>query len=74
MRRYVFLAVLGATLAAGCSTTNTQTAATDDDDKVVVTGSRIPRNDRDAAGLKTTADKNAIQDMMRPLPAPGMRQ
>ena len=34
--------------------------------KVTVTGSRIPRGDRNAAGLKSTGDKNSITDMMRP--------
>ena len=65
MNRYglVLAAAFAATLAAGCSTSGTQAA--DDDDKVYVTGSRIPRNDRAAAGLKTTEDQNAIKDMVR---------
>lgn len=54
---------LAATVTTGCSTTGSQ--ATDDDDKVYVTGSRIPRNDRAAAGVKTTEDKNSITDMLR---------
>jgi hypothetical protein len=75
MKRYLLLAALGAVLVAGCATNNTKTAskaATDDDEKVSVTGSRIPRNDRNAAGLKGTSDKNAITDMMRPTGGGGM--
>ena len=74
MKRYLLLAALGAALVAGCATNpNTKTAATtDDDEKVTVTGSRIPRNDRNAAGLKGTSDKNSISDMMRPTGGGGM--
>jgi hypothetical protein len=63
MKHYVCLAALAAMLVAGCSTTNTQSAATDDEDKVTVTGSRIPVKDRTAA-TKTT-DKNTIDDFSR---------
>jgi hypothetical protein len=70
MRFNLILATaLAATLSAGCSTTGTQ--ATDDDDKVYVTGSRISRNDRAAAGVTSTTDKNQINDMMRPAGATG---
>jgi hypothetical protein len=72
MKRYVLLAALGTSLVAGCSTNNTKSAAVDDDDKMVVTGSRIPRSDRNAAGVKSTGDTNAIKDMMRPNPGGGM--
>ena len=72
MKRYVLLAALGAALVAGCATNNTKTAATDDDEKVTVTGSRIPRGDRNAPGLKGTSDKNSITDMMRPAGGGGM--
>ena len=73
MKRYLLLAALGAALVAGCATNpNTKTAATDDEDKVTVTGSRIPRGDRNAAGLKSTGDKNSITDMMRPTGGGGM--
>ena len=66
----ILATAFAATLSAGCSTTGTQ--AMDDDDKVYVTGSRIPRNDRAAAGVTSTEDKNQIQDMMRrPGGAPG---
>ena len=44
----------------------------DDDEKVTVTGSRIPRKDRNAAGVKSTTDKNAIKDMMKPNAGGGM--
>ena len=69
MKQYLLLAAFGAVLVAGCATNNTKTAstaATDDEEKVTVTGSRIPRNDRNAPGLKGTSDKNSITDMMRP--------
>ncbi len=63
MKQYVYLAALAAVLVAGCSTTNTKSAATDDEDKVTVTGSRIPVKDRTAA-TKTT-DKSTIDDFSR---------
>ena len=67
MKRYLLLAALGAVLVAGCATNpNTKATATDDEEKVTVTGSRIPRGDRNAAGLKSTGDKDSITDMMRP--------
>jgi len=73
MKQYVLLAALGAVLVAGCATNNTtKTATADDDDKVTVTGSRIPRNDRNAAGVKSTSDTNAIKDMMKPNAGGGM--
>ena len=72
MKQFVILAALGASLLAGCSTNNTKTAAVDDDEKVTVTGSRIPRNDRNAAGVKSTSDTNAIKDMMKPNAGGGM--
>ena len=72
MNRYVFLVALATTLIAGCSTNRPPTTATDDDEKVVVTGSRIPRSDRNATGVKSTSDSNAIRDMMKPTPGGGM--
>ncbi len=75
MKQYLVLAALGAVLVAGCATNNTKTASAataDDDEKVTVTGSRIPRSDRNAAGLKGTSDKNSISDMMRPSGGGGM--
>ena len=63
MKQYVYLAALAAVLVAGCSTTNKQSAATDDDDKVTITGSRIPVKDKTAA-TKTT-DKGTIDDFSR---------
>ena len=64
MKHYVYLAALAAMLVAGCSTTNKQSAATDDEDKVTVTGSRIPVKDRTTAS-KTTTDRNSIDDFSR---------
>ena len=63
MKHYVYLAALAAMLVAGCSTTNTQSAATDDEDKVTVTGSRIPVKDRSAANKST--DRQTIDDFSR---------
>ena len=57
----VLLAVAGILLVAGCASTDRQTAS--DDDKVYVTGSRIPVKDRST--VLTTTDRNAIDDMMR---------
>lgn len=74
MKQYLLLAAFGAVAVAGCATNNSKTASTapDDEEKVMVTGSRIPRSDRNAAGLKGTSDKNAITDMMRPTGGGGM--
>ena len=69
MNRIVLLAALCATLAVGCESTSTQ-RATDNEDKVYVTGSRIPRNDRNSSGVKSTSDQKSISDMMKP-PASG---
>ena len=72
MNRYVFLVAVAATLIAGCSTNRPPSTATDDDEKVVVTGSRIPRSDRSATGVTSTNDSNAIHDMMKPNPGAGV--
>ena len=63
MTRYVILAALVATLAAGCSTKNPQSAAADDDDKTFVTGSHIPNKDKTT--VKAVTDRNSIDDMTR---------
>ena len=63
-----FLVLAGAIAvgcAGGCSTTGTGPAV-DDDDKVYVTGSRIPKTDRGSAGVKATDDQDAIRSMMKP--------
>ena len=61
-------AVVAATFFAGCSSTETKTA-TNNDDKVYVTGSRLPRSS--ASTVTATEDKNQIHDAMRPQPATG---
>jgi len=68
-----FLVIAGAlavTCAGGCSTTGTSPAV-DDDEKVFVTGSRIPKSDRSSAGAKTTSDPDQIRSMMKPQTAGG---
>ena len=69
MNRYVLLAALCATLAAGCESTSTQRPL-DDDEKVYVTGSRIPRSDRVGSGVKSTSDQQDIRGILNP-PASG---
>jgi len=65
MNRYGFLlaTVIVATLAAGCATNGSSSSAANDEDKVTVTGSRIPVKDHTAAN-KTT-DKKDIDDFAR---------
>ena len=67
MNRYGFLlaTALVATLAAGCATNGTSSSAANDDDKVTVTGSRIPVKGSATGTVSATSDKNAINDMMR---------
>jgi hypothetical protein len=55
-------AIVTALVVAGCASTNRDTPSFDDD-KVYVTGSRIPVRDRST--VLTTSDRNAIDDMMR---------
>lgn len=63
MNRYTLLAALGATLlVAACGTPSKSAASHDDDDeKTVVTGSRIPVKN----GAAKTSDKSLIDDMNR---------
>jgi hypothetical protein len=67
LKRFVFLAVLGAMLAAGCSTNNTKSSATDDDDKTYVTGSRLPV--KDGSTSKSMSNKQDIDDMTKSINA-----
>jgi hypothetical protein len=67
MNRYdLILAVIAATVVAGCATAPNQTAAADSpDDKTYVTGSRLPvRDNSTTANVKGVTNKNAIDDMM----------
>ena len=70
MNRYdLILAVIAATVIAGCATTpNPQAAATESpDDKAYVTGSRLPvRDSSTSANVKGVTDKRAIDDMVHP--------
>ena len=74
MNRYGFLlaTAIVATLAAGCATNSNSNSAANDDDKLVVTGSRIPVKDSATGNVKATSDKNTINDMMRPNTTGGM--
>jgi len=61
----LLVAIIGLTFAAGCASVNTTTADSGDSG-TVVTGSRIPvRAGATTGEVKTTRDKNAIDDMMR---------
>ena len=64
-RHLVIAGALAVTFAGGCSTTSTGPAV-DNDDKVYVTGSRIPRNDPSSSGVKATEDPDVIRSIMRP--------
>ena len=62
MNRYALFAALGATLLiAACGTPSKSAASADDDDKTLVTGSRIPV--KNGAGAAKTSDKSLINDM-----------
>ena len=67
----IIAAAVAATFAAGCASTNTQNATTDDE-KVYVTGSRIAVKDRVHGNVGATTDQNAIRDMMRPAATGGV--
>ena len=59
-------AALAATLAGGCAAPN-DTQKTADEDKVYVTGSRIPVKDKQSAGsVHSTTDRRAIEETVRP--------
>jgi hypothetical protein len=74
MNRYGFLLAVAfvATLAAGCATNGTSNSAANDDDKLVVTGSRIPVKGAPTGNVQATSDKNTINDIMRPSATGGM--
>jgi hypothetical protein len=63
--RALLVAAAGIASAAGCATTERQ-AAVDDDDKVYVTGSRIPVKDgKGHQSVQSTATRQGIEDMLR---------
>ena len=63
--RALLVAAVGIAFAAGCATTERQ-AATDDDDKVYVTGSRIPvKEGKGSQSVQSTATRQGIDDMLR---------
>jgi uncharacterized protein YceK len=65
MNRYdLFLATIVAVLIAGCASVTTQTAEAQQD-KTVVTGSRLPARDgATSADVKSIGTKEGIDDMM----------
>jgi hypothetical protein len=67
MNRYGFLlaTAIVATLAAGCATNGGTSSAANDDDKLIVTGSRIPVKGSATGNVSVDSDKNSINDMMR---------
>jgi hypothetical protein len=60
--RTIFAVALAASFATGCATP-TSNPPVDIDDKIYVTGSRIPKSDRSYSGVRTTGDPNDIRDM-----------
>jgi hypothetical protein len=63
--RALLVAAAGIVFAAGCATTEKQ-AAVDDDDRVYVTGSRIPvKEGKGHQSVQSTATKQGINDMLR---------
>ena len=67
----IIAAAFAATLAGGCAAPNGTQRAADDEDKVYVTGSRIPVKESPHTGVKAMTDRRAIEDMMRPGGATG---
>jgi PBP1b-binding outer membrane lipoprotein LpoB len=66
MNRYdLLLATIAAVLIAGCASVTTQTAEPQQD-KTVVTGSRLPaREGAASADVKSIGSKEGIDDMMK---------
>jgi hypothetical protein len=67
INRYGFMlaAAIVAVLAAGCATNDTSKTAANDDEKVTVTGSRIPVKDKATGTVSAATDRKSIDDMMR---------
>jgi hypothetical protein len=61
----IIAAAFAATLAGGCAAPNGTQKEADDEDKVYVTGSRIPVKESPHSGVKAMTDRKAINDMMR---------
>jgi hypothetical protein len=66
-RSTLLLATIAATFVAGCASTPiTNPAAAAQDEKTVVTGSRLPSRDRDSSSsVKSIDNKQGIDDMMQ---------
>ena len=61
----LIVATIALTLVTGCAWVNSQSADSQDRG-TVVTGSRIPvRDGNTSSGVKTTTNKEAIDDMMQ---------
>jgi hypothetical protein len=58
-------AVFAATLAGGCAAPNGTQKAADDEEKVYVTGSRIPVKDKVHGPVTAVSDRKSIEDMVR---------
>ena len=68
MNRYELMiaAAFAAMLAGGCATSNNTQKAADDEDKLYVTGSRIPVKNGSVQGPVTVnSDRKSIDDMVR---------
>lgn len=61
-------AAVATALVAGCASTPTdKRAAVDDEEKVYVTGSRLPvKSGSNSHDVKAVTSKQGIQDMLRP--------
>jgi len=67
MNRYglMIAGACAAMLAAGCATNSGTQKASDDEDKVYVTGSRIPVKGSAHGTVSVNSDRKSIDDMMR---------
>ncbi len=67
MNRYsTLVATVVCAFVSGCASAPTQTAGTDADDAIVVTGSRLPSRDRaSSSSVKTIDNQSDIGGMMQ---------
>jgi hypothetical protein len=61
----IIAAAFAATLAGGCAAPNGKEKAADDEDKLYVTGSRIPVKDKVHGSVSAVSDRKAIEDLVR---------
>jgi hypothetical protein len=61
----IIAAAFAATFAGGCAAPNGTQKAADDEDKLYVTGSRIPVKDKVHGAVSAVSDRKAIEDLVR---------